>query len=448
MRSSSPSSAAGFTSVFERIRTRGRRTLVLVLPVLAAGAIAAGCGSSVGAKASSVHGNVTFGVLMPFSGPSAPDGVQTLNGCLAASYAIDQSGGILGHQTSCKEYDTRSDPVDTVPAAQQMLSTSQNLVAVYGPDSGVATAVTPLIERGRMTMCSVAGDPYYDHQTSPYFYRLQPSDDLSAEALVVYAKNAGYHNIALVFTTDGSAQTNDPPMVRAVRLLGLHITTNLQIPADQSSYRSEVATLIAGHPQAILTETDPQTTGTFFSELAQANGLVPIVATAEATYPAWQTALKRATGNPAMVSLVKTVQPVAVPTGAGWQAYAGFLKSAKGTNPSEFTTDLWARSQYDCGTLMALAMVKADSFSPSVYNKYVPDLLQPGAGKTVVHTYAEGVQALHAGKSIQYIGALGPVSLNQYHNVNTPFAVLVWRNNNFVQAGYVSSSQIAAIALH
>lgn len=447
MRSASPPSSARVTRPSDRKRPRRRRILALSLALVTASALAAGCGSTVGAKASSVHGSVTFGVLMPFSGASAPDGVQTLNGCLASTYAINQAGGILGHQTTCKEYDTRSDPVDTVPAAQQMLSTSQNLVGVYGPDSGVATAVTPLIEKGHMTMCSVAGDPYYDHQTSPYFYRFEPSDDLSAEALVVDAKQAGYHNVALVFTTDGSAQTNDPPMVRAAGLLGLHITTNQQIPADQSSYRSEVATLIASHPQAILTETDPQTTGTYFSELAQANGLVPIIATAEATYPAWQTALKRATGNASMQSLVKTVQPVAVPTGAGWQAYAGFLKSAKGTNPSEFTPDLWARGQYDCGTLMALAIVKADSFAPSVYNKYITGFLQPGPGKTVVHTYAEGIQALHAGKSIQYVGALGPVSLNQYHNVNTPFAVLAWRNNAFVQTGYVPSSAIAAIAV-
>lgn len=448
MRSPSPSSAAGSLRRADRRRTGASRLFGVVVPVLAAGALATGCGSTVGTKASSVHGGVTFGVLMPFSGASAPDGVQTLNGCLASTHAINQAGGILGHQTSCKEYDTRSDPVDTVPAAQQMLSTAHNLVGVYGPDSGVATAVTPVIEKGHMTMCSVAGDPYYDHQTSPYFYRFQPSDDLAAEALVVYAKQSGWHDIALVFTTDGSAQTNDPPMVRGARLLGLHITSNLQIPADQASYRSEVATLIAGHPQAILTETDPQTTGTFFSELAQANGLVPIVATAEATYPAWQTALKRATGNSAMQSLVRTVQPVAVPTGAGWKAYAGFLKSAKGTNPSEFTTDLWARSQYDCGTLMALAMVKANSFSPSTYNKYMAGFLQPGAGKTVVHTYAEGVKALRAGKSIQYVGALGPITVNQYHNVNTPFAVLQWQNNAFVQTGYVPPSQIAAIALH
>lgn len=424
-----------------------RKVFYRSLVVFAVSAIAAGCGSS-SKTASSVHGPVTFGVLMPFSGASAPDGVQTLNGCLASTYAINGAGGILGHKAVCKQYDTRSDPVDTVPAAQQMLSTASNLVAVYGPDSGVATAVTPRIEKAQMSMCSVAGDPYYDHQTSQYFYRFQPSDDLAAEALVVYAKSAGYHRIALVFTTDGSAQTNDPPMVRAAKLLGVHITANQQIPADQSSYRSEVAQVIASHPQAILTETDPQTTGTYFSELAQANGLVPIIATAEASYTAWQTAMKRAIGASAMSKMVKFVGPVANPAGPGWKAYASYLKSAKGTDPHQFLTDLWARSQYDCGNLMALAMVKAKSFAPSAYNKYVAEFVHPGKGKTVVHTYAEGVKALKAGKSIWYVGALGPVSLNKYHNVDTAFGIELWHHNAFVQSGTVPHNQISAIALH
>lgn len=423
-----------------------RRAVSATVLIAALGTVVAGCGSS-GTSASSAHGKVTFGVLMPFSGATAADGVQTLNGCLAATYAINQAGGILKHKAACQEYDTRSDPVDTVPAAQQMVATAHNLVTVLGPDSGVATAVTPLLEKSQMTMCSVAGDPFYDHQTSQYFYRFEPSDDLSAEALVVYAHSVGYRKVALVFTTDGSAQTNDPPMVRAARLLGMHVTVNQQIPADQSSYRSEVAQLIASHPQAIITETDPQTLGTYFSELTQAGGLIPIVSTAQATYTAWQTSMLRAVGGSAMTNLVTYVGPTASPTGQGWQAYATFLKSAKGTDPGQFLTDLWARAQYDCGTLMALAMVKAKSFTPSVYNQYVADFVRPGAGKTAVHTYADGAKALAAGRSIYYVGALGPVSLNQHHSVDTAFVLHQWRNHSFVQGAYVPPQQIAAIAL-
>lgn len=403
-----------------------------------------GCGVAGAAP----QGTATFGVLMPFSGASAPDGPQTLAGCLAASFAIDKAGGILGHHAVCKSYDTRTDEADTVTAARQMLSTASNLVGVYGPDSSVAPAVTPLIEKAKMSMCSVAGDPYFDHQKSPYFYRMQPSDDLAAEALVVYAKERGFHKVAFVFTTDGSAQTNDPPMTRAAKLLGLDIVVNQQILADQSSYRSEVAALQAAHPQVILTETDPQTTGTYFSELSQAGGLVPIIATAEATYPAWQKAMRTAISQAKMKSLVTSIWPVSNSTGPGWRAFAHNLKSAKGAHPKEYLQTLWTESEYDCGTLLALAMVKANSLTPSVYNKYAATFLQPGPGKTVVNTFAEGVRALKAGKSIRYVGGLGPITMNHYHNVNTPFAIEYWKAGSFVAKGYVSAKKIAAIALH
>lgn len=426
----------------------GRRRLrSRMLPVVTAIVVTGGLAAS-GTSAAASQGTVTFGVLMPFSGASAPDGPQTLSGCLAAAYAMNKAGGILGHQAVCKEYDTRSDPVDTVPAARQMLSTASNLVAVYGPDSGVAPAVTPMLEKAKMTMCSVAGDPYYDHQKSPYFYRFQPSDDLAAESLVVQAKAKGYHKVAFVFTTDGSAQTNDPPMTRAAKLVGLDVVANQQILADQSSYRSEVAALVASHPQAILTETDPQTTGTYFSELAQASGLVPIIVTGESSYPGYQKAMQQAIGNAKMKSLVTGIWPVSNSTGSGWKSFTNYLKSAKGTNPKEYSNTLWTESEYDCGTLMALGMEKANSLKPSVYNKYVPSFLKPGTGKTLVHTFAEGLAALKAGKSIYYVGALGPVSLNQYHNVDTPFAIEHWNGTTFVAKGFVPPQKIAAIALH
>jgi ABC-type branched-subunit amino acid transport system substrate-binding protein len=411
-------------------------------------ALMAACAANGASGGSGGGGTLTFGVLMPFSGALAPDGIQTLNGCLTASYAINQAGGILGHKVACQENDTRSDPVDTVPAAQKMLSTTSNLAGVFGPDSGVAFAVTPMLQRAKMTMFSVAGDPVFDKNTDPYFYRLTPADDLAARSLAIYAKDRGFTRIALVFTTDGSAQTNDPPLVAAAKILGLKITANLQILADQSSYRSEVATLAASFPQAILTETDPQTTGTFFGELAQAGGLTPMIVTAISLYPAWQTAIKTAIGQSGMVKDVSTVVPYAAPTGKGWQLYAQYIKHAPGTDPKQFTTDQYARSQYDGGVLMALAMTKAKSTVPAVYNKYITQIMTPGAGKTVVYSYAQGKQALAAGKSIQYIGAGGFLNLNKYHNVNGVFEIERWQpSGGFKLVGAIPEQQIAAINL-
>ena len=39
-----------------------------------------------------------------------------------------------------------------------------------------------------------------------------------------------------------------------------------------------------------------------------------------------------------------------------------------------------------------------------------------GSGKTVVHSYPQGVSALKAGKQIQYVGAAGPIKFDSWHN--------------------------------
>jgi hypothetical protein len=43
------------------------------------------------------------------------------------------------------------------------------------------------------------------------------------------------------------------------------------------------------------------------------------------------------------------------------------------------------------------------------------------AGGQPVYSYQQGLDALKAGKRITYIGASGPFTYNQYHNVFGPF---------------------------
>lgn len=57
---------------------------------------------------------------------------------------------------------------------------------------------------------------------------------------------------------------------------------------------------------------------------------------------------------------------------------------------------------------MALAMLLAKSGNPSVRNARIPQVTDPGAGHAVVPDFAQGKQAIVAGKPITYIGATGP----------------------------------------
>jgi branched-chain amino acid transport system substrate-binding protein len=390
-----------------------------------------------------------FGELMPYSGASAFEGAQVTNGCLPAKLLINQAGGILGHQVTCKETDTRGDAVDAVPAANKMVATTSNLIAVLGPSTAEAPAVVPILSRSNLPMWSVAGDPQYDTNADPYFYRLTPSDNLAAAALAVEAKQRGFTRVALVFASGGSAQSNVPPLVAATQKLGLQVVSHFNITPGQASYSSEIASMLSKHPQVILNEGDPQTMATFFSNLQQAGGLMPVIVSAYATDASWQKAVEAAIGNDQMARYFEMPQPYAPAEGAGWQTYKTALETekAQGTDPAAFGADIYSRTTYDACIVTALAMTETKSTDSTVYNPKLADLLTAGPGKTVVTSYAEGLAALKKGESIQFVGAGGDRSLNQFHNVTGTFEIDHWNasTKGWELASKLTPEQLAAV---
>jgi len=76
--------------------------------------------------------------------------------------------------------------------------------------------------------------------------------------------------------------------------------------------------------------------------------------------------------------------------------------------------------------IMALGMVAANSTSPQTYNSFITRVTDQSSGAAVVHNYAEGLAALRAGKTIQYVGASGPLVFNKYHSAGRAFSFDVY----------------------
>src|SRR5258708_27398829 len=92
-------------------------------------------------------------------------------------------------------------------------------------------------------------------------------------------------------------------------------------------------------------------------------------------------------------------------------------------------------ADYDAVIVMALAAVAAKSTSPAMFNAWIPAVTTPASGKTVVHSFAEGLRALQAGKHIQYIRAGGIIDFNPWHN----------KPGGFELASYHTTAKISLI---
>jgi branched-chain amino acid transport system substrate-binding protein len=418
------------------------RTAFVVLAAL----VAAACGSTQSATPKTYDGALTFASFNPFTGPDASYGPEMAAGCVTAKNAINQAGGILGHQVTCVTVDTRGDPADAVPAAQKMLATTSNLVGLNGPSSDEALATVPLINRAHIPMFGDTGQGAFDHNTNEYFWRLTPPDDAGGVAMAVYAYRKGYRRGAAVFGNDISSQGNVPNLLTAFAKLGGKIVLNQSVALDQSSYRSEVEALIAANPDVIFTEASPQTDAAYLSELQQLHGLIPVIGTQPTVQPPWAQAVGGAVGKDNLAKIYSGTQPYAPSQGPAWDAYNTVLlaSGSEVPQPDQWSQDPYTETDYDAVVIMALAMLMAKTPDPSFYNTYIPQVVANAPGATEVHTYKEGMDALAAGKTINYVGAGGPVVFDKWHNSSGAFEVVGYSaDGTYPHLDVVSADDIA-----
>jgi ABC-type branched-subunit amino acid transport system substrate-binding protein len=409
----------------------------------------AGCGSASGSGGKG-GGSVVVAEVGPFTGPDAVFGTVQIAGCAPAVLLVNEAGGVLGHKFACKTVDTHGDAADAVPAVQQLLATTGNLGGIIGPSSDEATAVVPSIERQHVTMFGNMGLALYDHSTSKYLWRLTPPDDAAGLAMALWAHKQGYTRAAAVFGNDISAQGTVPTLFRAFTTkLGGKIVVNEKLAPGQSSYRSEVESVIAAHPQVIFDELDAQSAATFFSEFAQLNGKpIPAIGADPTLTPQFFDAVKKAIGVSNVIKYITAENPAGNTSGAAWQSFRAALIRSGSQVPgaSQYTTEPYSEHNYDAVNIMALAMLKAGSIVPAKYNGSILAVTSPRAGAVVVHTFAAGKAALAAGKQIQYVGAAGPALFDQYQNAPPEFAIERWASNGTnVTLATLSPAEIAAI---
>lgn len=412
------------------------RAKTAVLSIVLAAALA-GCGgsSSTGgggnsggggkSDSSSGHGPLTVAVFQPFTGANAAFGAEGVALCAAAVQSINTTGGVLGHQLACKDFDSTDDPADAVPVANRMIATASNLVDVYGP-TDPEPAVEPILNASSIVHFSDDSDPRYDHQTSPWFFRMQTSDSSAGVALALYATLHHFTHAAAVFTSDHGAQTSVPSLDHTYPRLGGSFAANLTLTPGQASYRTEAAQVISSHADAVITEMDQQTAATFLSELQQLNGgkLIPIITTSRALTSGWVRPVTQAIGVPAFKQYLVAVSANSTGSPSGLKIYTTNLMSAPTSIPDrkQYIADPYAQWGYDGIVLAALAMTEAKSTAPQKWAPLVLPIANGQPGAITVHGFADGVAALRSGKKIHYVGASGPLYFDRWHNNQSPFS--------------------------
>src|SRR5207253_9341669 len=208
-----------------------------VVSFVVVSALLAGAGFGARPSPAAEMSTLVVGILAPFTGPDAGLGPAYFAACLPATRAINAAGGILGHQVTCKQFDTRGEPADAVPAARQMVASTPNLFMVIGCTSDEAASVMPVLEQNHVPAFCQTGQSEFNQSNFHYFYRLVPPDEYDAYAMVGIATILHhYKRIALVFGNDIGSQTFVAPAIRSIKKMGAQVVINQALALNQSSY--------------------------------------------------------------------------------------------------------------------------------------------------------------------------------------------------------------------
>jgi len=267
-------------------------------------------------------------------------------------------------------------------------------------------------------MMSAAGTPALDRNTNSYFFRETQPDSLAGTGVAASVLAKGYKRVVMIFDSSGTSQSDAGPFLAAFKAKGGTVLANEVIQPDQPSYRTEIAKMASLHPQALVTETDPQTAGTVFSDMKQLGVLgLPVIGGPEADTAQYVQALAQAVGGYKVASKWFYEAYSSNATTPGFP----FLQSVFTKLYGKGQPNPGNRINYDGMIMMALAMVAAKSTVPSVYVKYITRI--SGHTGTRVTNYAQGVAALRAGKKIYYDGAEGVYNFNKYLWPSEPFVL-------------------------
>ena len=441
-----------------RTRRHTAAVLATAVAVTATAALAACSSSSTSTSgatsAGGSHSALVVADLAPFSGPDAALGPTYLVSCDGATQAIDNAGGVLGHKLSCKGVDTRGDPADAVPATRQMFATTPNLALVIGVTSDEAASVVPVINADKMVAFGMTGQSEFSSTHFPYFYRLVPPDLAESYAMVVIAQQLGYKRIALAFGNDIGSQTFVKPAITSIGKAGQTLVANETLDLSANTFRTEADKIVAAHPDVIFTEALGPAEATFLSEVKQLNGgkMIPVIGTSATISPDWYKSVAAAVGASTLASSFHADNLVTETSGPAYGPFQQAIMSEKGKvgSTGNFDTYLTAPGAvhlYDGINLAALAMVEAKSTVPSVYAPFIAKVGDGSSGGQVVYSFAQGIAALKAGKTIRYEGPGGPTSFDSYNDSTGIFQTDTYNGSGAVQVtGNITAAQLRAVS--
>jgi branched-chain amino acid transport system substrate-binding protein len=399
---------------------------VALAAVLAGAVFAAG-------PAAAQQQEVRLGWMGAITGPIAQLVPPILRSSQMAVEQINEQGGILGgRRLTLISADGQCNAQGGTDATNKLINVDQVVAIVGGLCSGesIAGANSQAIPNGVVMVSPSSTSPLITTlQDRDLFFRVVPSDAYQGQVMARMVWNQGLRRVAVTHVNNDYGRGLGGAFRDAFTALGGTVTAFAAHEDQRASYRTELATLARGNPEALviaaygggsgLTIIRQALEGGFFNRFIGGDGMRDDV-------------LPRELG--ANLNITVT-QPVPRAGNPGLEIFQRMF-SAIGQNPAS----IFVAQAYDATFALALAIQHSGGTDRSRISASLRAVTAPGGTVIRPGQWREAVAALAAGQRITYVGAAGPIEFDANGDVPGNVAQFTIQGGTFVQGPILSAN--------
>ncbi len=397
-----------------------------------------GCGPAMAAC------TTTIGSVMSMTGSLGVLGQQIAKGAQLGIADLNAAGGGNGCELKLSLLDDQTSASVGVDAAKKLVDV-QHVPAIVGAlSSGVSAAIlTSVTAPSKVVQISPAStSPTFtqmgkDGKTGGFWFRTTPSDALQGVAMAKVALDAGIKKVAVLYLNNAYGQGLSQEFTNAFGKLGGTVTQNVVYNPSQPSYRSEVNKALSPTPDALFLIGYPGDGTTIAREWISSGGpqkfLLPDGLESQDFV------------NDVGVQYMKNVHGTAAGS-VKTPSLDTFQKEFK-DKFGELPTQAYIPNAYDATILIGLAIDSGKSADASSIRDNIRKVTDSKGEKIYAgaNEMKKATKLLGEGKTIQYIGASGPLQFDQYGDIDAPMVVWSVEDGKVKPTGQVTVEQISEL---
>lgn len=401
--------------------------------------------ATLGAAPAHAACSTTVGAVMSLTGSLGVLGQQIAKGSELAISDLNAARGGNTCELKLSLLDDQTSPSVGVDAAKKLVDVQQVPALIGALSSGVSAAIlTSVTAPSQVVQISPAStsptfsDLARQGKTGGFWFRTCPSDALQGLAMAKVAHDAGLQKVAVMYLNNPYGQGLSQEFTAGFRQLGGTVTENVVYNPSQPSYRAEVGKALSPAPDALFLIGYPGDGTTITREWIAAGGPQKFL------FPDGLESQDFV--NDVGAQYMKDVHGTAPGTDKtpSLATFQGEFQAKFGTLP----TQAYIPNAYDATVLVGLAMEQARSSKGPAIRDAIRKVTDP-KGQKVYAGVAELKKAaalLAEGKSIQYVGATGPLQFDANGDIAAPMQVWnVSAQGKVEPTGMVTVAQIDAM---